>query len=64
MMRRVSLPAEAQEVVVLPDDLVAGPGEVQRERRHVAAEVVDVEDELLGQVLLRPARRRTRCPGR
>ena len=50
----VAVTAEAHEVVVLPDDLVAGPGEVERERRHVAAEVVDVEHEVLGQVLCRP----------
>ncbi len=41
--------AEPEEQVVLGDDLAAGAGEVEGEGRHVAAEVVHVEDELLGQ---------------
>jgi hypothetical protein len=44
----VALPTEPKEAVVLGDDLAARAGEVQRERRHVAAEVVDLEDQLLG----------------
>ena len=59
---RVAFAAQAQEVVVLRDDLATGAGEVQREGRHVAAEIVDVEDQLFGQVFLRgpdrPSRRR------
>ena len=48
----VSVEAEPQEVVVLTDELVARAREVQRERGHVAAEVVDVEHQVLGQILL------------
>jgi hypothetical protein len=40
------------ELVVLGDDLAGALGEVEREGGLVGAEVVDVEDELLGQVLL------------
>ena len=47
----VAVEAEPDEVVVLRDDLVARPREVQRERRHVAAEVVHVEHEVVGQRL-------------
>jgi hypothetical protein len=47
----VALEAEAQEVVVLRDHLGTRAGEVEREGRHVAAEVVDVEDEVLGERL-------------
>ena len=47
----VAVEAEAEEVVVLRDDLGAGPREVQREGRHVVAEVVDPEDQVLGQRL-------------
>ena len=42
----VAVATEAQEVVVLRDDLAARPGEVERERRHLAAEVVDAEDQI------------------
>jgi hypothetical protein len=42
----------ADELVVLGDDLAGALGEVEREGGLVGAEVVDVEDELLGQVLL------------
>ena len=48
----VALFAEAQEVVVLADDFAAGPREVEREGGHVAAEVVDVEDQLFGKIVL------------
>jgi hypothetical protein len=47
----VSLEAEAQEVVVLGDHLRAGTREVEREGRHVVAEVVDPEDEVIGKRL-------------
>jgi len=40
----VTLFSQAQEVVVLADDFAAGPGEVEREGWHVAAQVVDIED--------------------
>ena len=43
----VALEAESEEVVVLRDDLRAGSREVQREGRHVVAEVVDPEDQVL-----------------
>ena len=45
----VAVEAETQQRVVLRDDLRPRAREVQRERRHVAAEVVDVEDEILRQ---------------
>ena len=45
----VALMAEPDEVVILGRHLRAGPGEVQRERRHLPAQVVDPEDEILGQ---------------
>ncbi len=43
---------QAQEVVVLPHHLVSGPREVEREGRHVAAEVVHVKDQIGGQLRL------------
>ena len=45
----VTAAAQAQEVVVLTDHLVSRPGEVQGERRHVPAEVVHPEDQILRQ---------------
>lgn len=47
----IALGAQAQEVVVLGDDLGARTGKVQREGRHLAAEVVDAEHQVLGQRL-------------
>ena len=44
-------PPQSQEVVVLADHLVSRAGKVQREGGHIAAEVVDLEDQVLGQVL-------------
>lgn len=44
------MPAEADELVVLTDDLGGAFGEVESERRLVCTEVVNVEDELLGEV--------------
>ncbi|MDT4908155.1 MAG: hypothetical protein QOI69_1396, partial [Pseudonocardiales bacterium] len=49
MHRLVAVEAQAKERVVLGDDFRARAGEVQSERRHVPAEVVDVEDEFLGE---------------
>ena len=49
---RVALTAQPQEIVVLRDDLATRPAEVQREGRHVAAEVVHIEDQLIGQFRL------------
>ena len=46
---RVAGTAQSQEVVVLADDLVTTLGEVQREGRHIAAEIVDPEDQILGK---------------
>ena len=43
---------ESQEVVVLADDLIAGTREVESEGGHVAAEVIDAEHQVLGEVLL------------
>jgi hypothetical protein len=42
--------AEADELVVLADDLGGAFGEVEGEGGLVGAEVVDVEDEFLGEV--------------
>ena len=47
----VAVPAEAEEQVVLQQHLGARTREVQGEARHVPAEVGDVEDELLRQVV-------------
>lgn len=47
----VSVLAEADELVVLADDLGGALGEVEGEGGLVGAEVVDVEDELLGEEL-------------
>src|SRR5580700_11929702 len=46
----VALEAKAQEVVVTGDDLPGRPGEVDLEHRHVAAQIVDVEDEVIGEL--------------
>src|SRR4051812_2058737 len=48
----VALAAQPQELEVLQHDLGARAGEVQREGGHVAAQVVDVEHQVLGQELL------------
>src|SRR5210317_285092 len=48
----VSFNTQAQEIVILGNDLSAGAGEVQGEGRHVAAQVVDPEDQVVGQVFL------------
>src|SRR5580698_1784376 len=47
----VALKAETQEVVVLGDDLPGRAGEVDLKDRHVAAEVVDVEHQVVGKLL-------------
>lgn len=49
--RAVSVLAEADELVVLADDLGGALGEVEGEGCLVRAEVVDVEDEFLGEEL-------------
>jgi hypothetical protein len=46
----VAMLAEADELVVLADDLGGSFGEVEREGGLVCAEVVDVEDEFFGEV--------------
>ena len=38
------------EVIILHDNLCAGPREVERERLLGAAEVVELEDEMLGEI--------------
>jgi hypothetical protein len=43
--------AEADELVVLPDDVRCALGEVEGEGCLFGAEVVDVEDEFFGEVL-------------
>ena len=50
MYALVPLPTESHEVVVLGDHLAAGTGEVEREGRHVAAEIVHFEDQILGKL--------------
>lgn len=47
----VSVLAEADELVVLADDLGGALGEVESEGGLVGTEVVDIEDELLGEEL-------------
>lgn len=47
----VAVLAEADELVVLADDLGGALGEVEGEGGLLGAEVVDVEDEVLGEVL-------------
>lgn len=47
----VPLLPEADELVVLTNDLTGPLGEVERERRLVCTEVVDVEHKLLGEEL-------------
>ncbi len=49
----VAVLAEADELVVLADDLGGALGEVESKGRLLGAEVVDVEDEVLGEVLAR-----------
>jgi len=46
----VSVEAQMDQVVVLPDHLGAGPREVKRVRFLGAAEVMKLEDQVLGQV--------------
>jgi hypothetical protein len=46
----VAVLAQADQLVVLADDLGGTLGEVEGEGRLVGSEVVDVEDELLGEV--------------
>src|SRR5215469_16269357 len=48
----LAIPVEpqAQEVVVRGDDLPGRAGEIDLEHRHVAAQVIDVEDQVLGQL--------------
>jgi hypothetical protein len=47
----VTVLSEPDELVVLPNDLTSAFAEVEGEGSLVGAEVVDVEDELLGEVL-------------
>src|SRR5215218_3245789 len=47
----VAVEAKPEKVVVLRDHLRARPREVERERRHIVAEVVDPEDQALRQSL-------------
>lgn len=43
--------AKTDQLVVLSDDLRRSSGEVEGERSLISTEVVDVEDQLLGEVL-------------
>ena len=47
----VTFLAETEEVVVLAGDLAARPREVEGEGGHVAAQVIDVEDQVFGKIL-------------
>src|SRR4029077_4108708 len=46
----VAFETEAQKIVVLADDLAGRAREVQREGRHVAAQIVDVKNQLFRQI--------------
>src|SRR5579862_9795679 len=48
----VTVTTQSHEVVVLGDDLPSRTGEVEVEVRHVTAEIVDVEDQLVGKLVL------------
>ena len=50
---RVPRATEPNEVVVLRDYLIPRPREVERERRHVAAQVVDVKDQIFREIFMR-----------
>ena len=50
----VAIESEADEHEVLRDHLAARPGEVERKRRHMAAEIIDVEHEVPWQCLFVP----------
>ena len=60
----VAFSAQPYEIVILRDHLPARPREVQGEGRHVAAQIVDPEDQLLGQVRLCRARSPSHAQGR
>ncbi len=45
-----TLAAEPKEQIVLRDNLTGGTRKVQREGRHVAAQIIDVEDQIVGQI--------------
>src|SRR6266404_5025285 len=47
---RVSLPSKPDQVIVLRYDLPSGPREVQRKCRHISAEVLHAENQLLRQI--------------
>lgn len=49
----VPLFAKANHLVVLTNDLRSTLGEIQGERSLISSKVIDVEDQLLGKVLLR-----------
>jgi len=46
--------SETDQLVVLANNLRSALGEVEREGGLVSAEIVDVEDQLLGKVFRRP----------
>ena len=48
----VSLPAEAQEVVVLSNDLAGASGKVDGHSRHLAAQIADAENQFLRKIFL------------
>src|SRR5579862_478349 len=46
----VAFETEPQKIVILANDLTGRTRKVQREGRHIAAEIVDVENELFRQI--------------
>ena len=50
----VTMPTEADELVILADDLACAFGEVEGEGRLIGTKIVDIKDEFLGKILGRP----------
>src|SRR6202040_4134790 len=46
----VAFETESQKIVVLADDLTGWARKIQRESRHIAAQVVDVENQFFRQI--------------
>lgn len=50
----VAVSTEADELVILADDLACAFGEVEGEGRLIGTKIVDIEDEFLGKILGSP----------
>src|SRR5205085_11154802 len=50
----IAVESEPEKVVILRDHLRAGTREVQRECRHLTAEIVDIEHEIVREVVTIP----------